>query len=64
MLTLDEIDAQTAMELHDRELPCTALVGCIFIFIQNVNVSVPITISNNTVNVCIAAVLSACSNLP
>ena len=61
MLSLEEIDAQTVMELPDRELmQCSALVGCFTVNLLNgATINVPINAAANICGVSVAALLAA-----
>lgn len=61
MLTLEEIDAQTAMELPDREvMSCSALVGCFSVNLLNgATINVPINAAANICGVSVTALLAA-----
>lgn len=61
MLTLEEIDAQSVMELPDREvMQCSALVGCISVNLLNgATINVPVTAAANVCGVSVAALLAA-----
>jgi hypothetical protein len=59
-LTLDELDAQTALELPEREM--MALVTVIITNLLN-NLSVDVDVKNNNVAVQVCAVVTALSSL-
>jgi Mg/Co/Ni transporter MgtE len=49
MLTLDDIEAQTALELPERETPVTVIIGCLAlcvgqIVLRNITVDVAATV--------------------
>jgi hypothetical protein len=59
-LTLDELDAQTALELPEREM--MALVTVIITNLLN-NLTVDVDVKNNNVAVQVCAVVTALSSL-
>jgi hypothetical protein len=64
LLTREEIDAQTALELTDRQLMAVAvgtggLVGAAVAVDANVNVPINVDVDHNTICVNVAAVNSA-----
>jgi hypothetical protein len=40
MLTLEEIDCQTALELPDRETPALVIIGCLAVCIGEIRIKV------------------------
>ena len=52
MLTLDEIDSQTALELPARETPATVVVGCLAVCVGQITIR-DIDV-NVAANVCVA----------
>lgn len=53
MLTVDELENQTALELPERETPATVVLGCLAVCVGSIsisNVTVPVA-----VQVCAAA---------
>jgi hypothetical protein len=59
-LTLDELDAQTALELPEREM--MALVTVVITNLLN-NLSIDVDVKNNNVAVQVCAVVTALSSL-
>ena len=59
-LTLDELDAQTALELPEREM--MALVTIVITNLLN-NLSIDVDVKNNNVAVQVCAVVTALSSL-
>lgn len=63
ILTLDEIESQTTLELPDREMMAVAVGGLAAVAIDRidvrVNIPVDVDVNNNNICVALAAVASA-----
>ena len=59
LLSFEELETQTAVELPDRELMAVAVGGLAAVAIDRIDVDVPITVEENNICVNVAAVGSA-----
>lgn len=55
LLSFQELETQSAIELPDRELMAVAVGGLAAVAMDRVDVDIPITVTNNTI--CVNAVL-------